>query len=903
MAKNLNWRDKQKAPSSKSLFKKWFKGKKQLQDKIAEKKAAAKERPPRSKVAVSGGKGRGKGAAEGGADLGQGGRKGVGRGKAAGKGPRDERPRLSQLWEMRKAAEPAAVISSEKPPEGVSTGLMEQLLAVKRKLLGGKEEKTGVETAAPGESDGKGSGKGKGKGKGKDKGKGKGKGSKSDGKGKKRKEWEWPDDAAEPEAKKARKDFLWIAPASQVNREERVAMNRQIGEYAQVRDLRGARKTLAELEQRGWANGHTYAAAVNALCRCGDWQGAFAALKRAENATLFRKGAGIVSGLISRTAMLRGLCEGARDLGRAQALLERMEREKEVGARPNARTANTFLRGCLVLGAVNEAVEVLRRMEDEWSKDSSWAGEHGGTPDASSYEMVVALLCQALRGTEANKMARRALKALGPSPGSAAMFVSIARVHAIHGDPDAAGKAIARARELLSQEEGSAGDGGGSDIVGSGGKRGMQKKAAADGTEARGKSLEVFQTHRRGELKAEVKEIEKFMKKNSGEAVGLEALWARTLCFSDYAIVAGTGKGGAEDPSTAGGAAKAICRRSSERFGLSADASKKILAVLEAACAGSAARSKKKKSKRERLAAQKLAASSKGPAASTDSQSPAVSIARVDLPKLFQVSREGKLGGESGAGGSSSSSSKPRPVHLELCSGGGEWLTAQAVHEPSIDWVACELRLDRSSRCFQRFALHGLAGTSANVGLIAGDAHQALRDKLFPGCCSRVFVNHPEPPHQTNLSAAVGDGEGDSDDDAPEAAEKATGGDALPATHLLTVDFLRDGVASVLRPGGTLTICTDSKEYGIYLLRTLAKEPLNELFEDALKGTGAHRDGIAAKEGRMWLRSTAPPPDLCGAEYTGEAGSSYFQRLKLQEKSSRAHPEEELRYFICLKRS
>ena len=136
-----------------------------------------------------------------------------------------------------------------------------------------------------------------------------------------------------------------------VVREELVALNRQIAAHAQARDLAAVRSTLAELEGKKWA----YAAAVHALCRCGDWQGAEAALSRAEKFGLFKRGAGAASGLITRTSMLRGYVECARDLGKARALLERMEKEKAAG-RPNVRTANK--------------------------------------PDASSYELVVSLLAK-----------------------------------------------------------------------------------------------------------------------------------------------------------------------------------------------------------------------------------------------------------------------------------------------------------------------------------------------------------------------------------------------------------------------------------------------------------------------------------------------------------------------------
>ena len=95
--------------------------------------------------------------------------------------------------------------------------------------------------------------------------------------------------------------------------------------------------------------------------------------------------------------MIRGYVECARDLGKARELLERMEKEKVLASKPNVRTANTFLRGCLILGSVNDAETLLERMTTVWATQEDWYTTHGGRPDASTYEFVVSLLCQALR--------------------------------------------------------------------------------------------------------------------------------------------------------------------------------------------------------------------------------------------------------------------------------------------------------------------------------------------------------------------------------------------------------------------------------------------------------------------------------------------------------------------------
>lgn len=58
------------------------------------------------------------------------------------------------------------------------------------------------------------------------------------------------------------------------------------------------------------------------------------------------------------------------------------------------------------------------------------------------------------RYTDARRIALEGIKELGASPGSAAMFASIARAAIICGNEDAAALNLKRARKILSQEAG-----------------------------------------------------------------------------------------------------------------------------------------------------------------------------------------------------------------------------------------------------------------------------------------------------------------------------------------------------------------------------------------------------------------------------------------------------------------
>eukprot|EP00438_Fugacium_kawagutii_P015186 Skav227611 [mRNA] locus=scaffold1141:579206:582899:- [translate_table: standard] len=207
----------------------------------------------------------------------------------------------------------------------------------------------------------------------------------------------------------------------------------------------------------------------------------------------------------------------------------------------------------------------------------------------------------------------------------------------------------------------------------------------------------------------------------------------------------------------------------------------------------------------------------------------------------------------------------------------------KALRDPNTNWMACELRFDRSARCFQRFALRGL---TENVGLLVGDAQNALENHLKKG---------QEPPHQTDLDKA-----------AVEAAD-ASVTSGTEATHLLTHRFLQNACAGVLQDEGVLTICTDSLVYGEWLLEAFASEPLRALFQDALKGKAGKANRVSGPKAGISLRNEAPPPEVCGAVYRSKGGGSYFQRLKQSEKGSRGDGAAEtgacnksFYFFVCI---
>ncbi|CAE8610700.1 unnamed protein product [Polarella glacialis] len=147
---------------------------------------------------------------------------------------------------------------------------------------------------------------------------------------------------------------------------------------------------------------------------------------------------------------------------------------------------------------------------------------------------------------------------------------------------------------------------------------------------------------------------------------------------------------------------------------------------------------------------------------------------------------------------------KALPLKVELCSGEGEWVCAQAAADVGqAHWASVEYRRDRVFRTFSRAFLKGV---SENLCVVAGDAALFLR-LLAPGSVAQVFVNFPEPPVRRGRGE---EGESGGGEDEADTAESF-------APHLLTADTLRL-VHRALAGNGSLLVHSDNVTY----LRQLA---------------------------------------------------------------------------------
>ena len=112
---------------------------------------------------------------------------------------------------------------------------------------------------------------------------------------------------------------------------------------------------------------------------------------------------------------------------------------------------------------------------------------------------------------------------------------------------------------------------------------------------------------------------------------------------------------------------------------------------------------------------------------------------------------EASRGGQEGAG-KRSQKSKALPVKLEIASGTGDWIIAQALaDEGKAHWAALEIKHDRVAAILSRMRMCD----ASNLALIGGDGGQVLRDHLKPRSVAHIFVNFPEPPHRSGDEDAV----------------------------------------------------------------------------------------------------------------------------------------------------
>ena len=212
-----------------------------------------------------------------------------------------------------------------------------------------------------------------------------------------------------------------------------VSINNEITKHARRKELYQATKLYDNVFAQGYANSHTFSSAINANVRCGNIEGAEKVFEQMKSTK------GIKLDVISCTTLMKGYCSEG-NITNSLKLFKDMDNRNLL---PNVRTINTFLRGCVMTGNLDEADNIIFKMQKEYKI----------VPDVSSWEYLITLQCQSLRLDKALPIIGRLKSDPNMIWGLGAMNVSIARAASILSEWKVCSKALKSAKDAFKKEE------------------------------------------------------------------------------------------------------------------------------------------------------------------------------------------------------------------------------------------------------------------------------------------------------------------------------------------------------------------------------------------------------------------------------------------------------------------
>jgi tRNA G46 methylase TrmB len=240
-------------------------------------------------------------------------------------------------------------------------------------------------------------------------------------------------------------------------------------------------------------------------------------------------------------------------------------------------------------------------------------------------------------------------------------------------------------------------------------------------------------------------------------------------------------------------------------------------------------------------------------------------------------------------------------LDVELGSGYGDWIVQSAASQPGRNHIAVEVRADRVFQIFAKASFGADGRPLRNLCVVGSDAGSFLGRRIELGSVSTVYVHHPEPPTQS-----FGGNQADLD------AVMQSLDVASEPNHMLRSDTIV-AAARALKPDGKLVVVTDNRNYGRLVCATLAKlsrarpemircPTFHELESSGLRRSNdtprmaAHASSIALYEKR--LGSSA------GTDAASQSASStWFDRLWTTAGASSSHAEQHTRYVILMYRA
>lgn len=493
-----------------------------------------------------------------------------------------------------------------------------------------------------------------------------------------------------------------------MERSEVYRINNEIGQCASRKDAIHAAQLFQSLIEAKSANNYSFSNMINVYVMCGDYS-------RAEEVfNQLRLTKGLSLDIVSCTSLLKAYSK-VGNITASQKLLKEMEASKP-SVIPNVRTLNTFLRGCIVAGAVDEASQTLTHLIKLYKV----------TPDVSSWEAIVMLNSQALRVDHLHPILGRIKSDATMLSGLGLMYICLARSCAILMDTKGCRKALDQAVLYLEKTEALERAGGGlegkDEMEGkrkavTGGKKGWKER---ESNNSREQSLLIYQSHRSSELRREVELIKKYAELRVKHAMAAEAalpLFYKTFSFPPRFVPLQI------DDTVDGIIAARNIKFGFERFNrllLSRDRSLKE----ESAKPQQSRKSGDQKRKQSSL-----------PAAEDRVSLAMKAHMHSCFASSFPLIDFGVLFGNTGA------------VKLEVGAGAGEWAVAQAAADLSSNYITMELRHDRVYETFTKALLREKLLT--NICTMGGNALEIIPNFFPHQSIDHVFVNFPEPPQQT----------------------------------------------------------------------------------------------------------------------------------------------------------
>ena len=207
--------------------------------------------------------------------------------------------------------------------------------------------------------------------------------------------------------------------------------NNAIARYANRRDYRRALEIFERLQRAKAENAYSFSNMINAYVQCGEVDAAVGLLHQ------LRKHPKLKLDIISCTAVLKGYSK-IGDVSKSIELLKMMKDAKPQ-VMPNVRTLNTFLRGCIVAGAVHEAEYQFTEITKTFKV----------SPDVSSWEYLVILLSHSLQTDKILPLLGRIKDDVSNLSGLGLMYICLCKALAILGDFKKCKKNLVQARHYL----------------------------------------------------------------------------------------------------------------------------------------------------------------------------------------------------------------------------------------------------------------------------------------------------------------------------------------------------------------------------------------------------------------------------------------------------------------------